>query len=425
MRNQLLRLQKDLLKIIIEIGKEAQGRHARAYVVGGFVRDLILKKKNLDLDVVVEADAVSFARDFAKGRKAALTIYRDFKTATMLLPDGLRIDLATARKEVYPYPGALPIVQPASIRDDLFRRDFTINAMAIVINPEQFGELVDFFGGMTDLKNKKIRILHTQSFLDDPTRILRAVRFEQRFGFSIESDTLKLLKTALKADAVHNVKPPRYFEEFKKTLMEPQPEKALRRLAALKGFSRVGRDFVFDNSIVKFFMNARRHMAWLRRKLPAENFEDWIVYFMAFLERNPRKKIMKTLDSFQMRKTYKKNILQCKDVQRIARRLSANHLRAKDIYRLLKPLSYEMLIFIRTKSRKKNIRKRIDAFLFEYDSVKVFLKGDDLKRLGVEPGRRMGKILSELLDQKVEGRMRSMADELKYLKKYKVGIAKG
>src|SRR3989338_6390276 len=176
MKINLYGLKKEIAALVREIGETADENRLTTYVVGGFVRDLILKRKNLDLDIVVEGDAIGFARAFSKKKHAALTVYEKFGTATLRLPSGLKFDIAMGRKEAYPYSGALPVVAAGFIANDLFRRDFTINAMAVVINPQRFGELIDRFGGLGDLQRKKIRVLHEESFADDPTRILRAVR---------------------------------------------------------------------------------------------------------------------------------------------------------------------------------------------------------------------------------------------------------
>lgn len=197
MKNYLLNVDKRLLRIIRTIGKEADRKQLPAYAVGGIVRDMIIGKKNFDLDINVEGDAIGLARILARKWKAPLTVYKDFQTASLQLPTDVRVDLARTRQERYAHPGALPAVRFGNLKSDLYRRDFTVNAMAIAINAGRFGQLIDEFGGLKDLLKKKIRILHDRSFIDDPTRILRAVRFEQRYHFQIERRTLTLIKLAL------------------------------------------------------------------------------------------------------------------------------------------------------------------------------------------------------------------------------------
>ena len=203
----------------------------KAYLVGGPVRDFMLKCPNTDLDITVEGNAMRLADSFADLYPGAQVVrYPAFKTATVRLPDGSLVDFATAREETYVRGGAFPAVKPSGIKEDLFRRDFTVNAMAIAINPKIWGKLIDPFDGMVDLRSKKIRILHKKSFLDDPTRILRAARFKARLGFKIEAQTLKLLKSAIKIKVLDTIKPQRYLKDFNKVLKESKSAEAIKCL---------------------------------------------------------------------------------------------------------------------------------------------------------------------------------------------------
>jgi len=229
--NFLSRLNPKSLSIVRSIGVLAQAQGVEAYLVGGPVRDLMLKHPNIDLDITAEGNGIRLADSFAAQHHGAkVTRYPAFKTATVHLSDGTLVDFATARSESYVRGGAFPAVKPSGIKDDLFRRDFTINAMAITINPKTEGELVDPFKGEVDLKEKKIRILHEKSFLDDPTRILRAARFSARFGFKMETKTLKLLKLAIKNKVLDTIKPQRYLKDFNKILKEPKSLDAIKCL---------------------------------------------------------------------------------------------------------------------------------------------------------------------------------------------------
>ncbi|MBF0512422.1 MAG: CCA tRNA nucleotidyltransferase [Candidatus Omnitrophica bacterium] len=222
-------LNKDSLDLLRLIGRLAQKQKARAFLVGGPVRDLMLKIPNVDLDITVEGNGMRLAQDFASCyEKAKVQCYPAFKTAHV--QSHCLVDFATARKEKYVRPGAFPEVEPSTIKDDLFRRDFTINAMAIGINPRMWGKLFDFFGGREDLDSRRIRVLHNKSFLDDPTRILRAARFKARFGFRMEGTTLKLLKSALKNGAFETIKPQRYLKELNKIRQEKECQEAIRCL---------------------------------------------------------------------------------------------------------------------------------------------------------------------------------------------------
>lgn len=213
----------DIIKIV---GKIADESGVQAYLVGGPVRDKLLGIKNLDLDFVVEADGIRFAEALNKALKGKLTTYKAFGTATIELK-GKRIDIVTARKETYKRPAAYPAVKSGKIKDDLFRRDFTINAMAIVVNKKGLGRLVDFYNGQKDLKKGLIRVLHDKSFMDDPTRIFRAVRFSVRFGFKIEPHTKRLMKEAVLDGLLGEVNAGRIRKEIELFLKEKNPKKCL------------------------------------------------------------------------------------------------------------------------------------------------------------------------------------------------------
>jgi len=411
MGNTLSNLDEKLHRIIRVIGKEADRRRWPAYIVGGIVRDILLKKKNLDLDISVEGDAIALARGLAKKTKARLIIYKKFKTASLQWPGGIRVDLATVRKEHYPHSGALPIVGMGSLREDLFRRDFTINAMAIAINATCFGQLIDEFGGLKDLLSKKIRILHDQSYVDDPTRILRAVRFEQRLNFQIERQTLSKLKSALKKNIVANVKPPRYFSEFKKILWEQKPVKPLRRLHRLGGLR-----FLNPRIAVRFQELIRVHdrIQKLKRKPLYKQYEFWwLIYFVALIAEFSDRATGNILEKFHFSRTEQKTIQQSREAGDLIKRLAAGHLSASQIYQILTPLTEEMIIYLRVRISKALVGRRIDRYLSHDIKVRLQINGEDLKKIGISSGQEMGYILKLVLCSKIDRQVRSKRDEIK------------
>lgn len=229
--NLLLRLNPQSLALVKSIGELAHLQGVKAYLVGGPVRDLMLKHPTIDLDITVEGKGMRLAESFASRHHGArVKLYPAFMTATVYLPNGSLVDFATARAETYARGGAFPAVLPSDIRKDLGRRDFTINAMAIAIIPRNWGQLIDPFGGSADLKQKRIRVLHSKSFQDDPTRILRAARFKERLGFKIEVQTLKFLKSAMKMKVLDTIKPQRYLKDFNKVQQEPQSREIIKCL---------------------------------------------------------------------------------------------------------------------------------------------------------------------------------------------------
>jgi tRNA nucleotidyltransferase (CCA-adding enzyme) len=212
---------------VIKIARDtADAEGLRVYIVGGVVRDLLLGVTNYDLDFVVEGRGIEFAEILNRALRGDLKIHRAFKTATIRSRD-LRIDIVTARSESYKRPASYPDVVPGTIKEDLYRRDFTINAMAVSVNKKDFGRLVDFYGGPEDLKKGLIRIMHDKSFMDDPTRIFRAVRFSVRFNFKIEPHTKDLIKKAILLGLLGEVNRGRIKKEIELFLKERDPLKCL------------------------------------------------------------------------------------------------------------------------------------------------------------------------------------------------------
>ncbi|MGM9572295.1 MAG: CBS domain-containing protein, partial [bacterium] len=196
------RLEAEIQALLRRIGQVGDEENTPVYVVGGFVRDLLMKRPNLDIDLVVEGNGAEFAAILAQKLGGEKTFESEFCTAQIMLPSGLKLDVATARREFYEYPAMLPQVEEGSLKQDLYRRDFTINAMAVQLNSQSYGDLIDFFGGQRDIYQKKIRVLYNLSFIEDPTRILRALRFEKRYNFTIEQETEFFIKQALKIDVL-------------------------------------------------------------------------------------------------------------------------------------------------------------------------------------------------------------------------------
>lgn len=414
-KNYLAHSPKDILEIVQEVGEQADRRKAAAYLVGGIVRDLLLKRKNLDLDIVIEDHAAALARDLARSLKAKITVYEQFGTATLELPHGLRLDLAMARCEHYPHPGALPVVKPGTIRDDLFRRDFTINAMAMVINRACFGQLVDMFGGHRDLKEGKIRVLHDRSFEDDPTRILRALRLEQRFGFAIERRTLRLLKTALRRNMAARVKAPRYFAEFKKMLGEPDPVRCLQRLHQLKGLTFLG---LKDGIDFRRLTRIHRQLTESKNSFGAVLAQNrWLIYVLAMVEKTDAQTLEHMLTKFHFTNIEKKSVRAGRNAGILIRKLASARRRRSRIYRVLKPLTDETLLYLRARTTQGIVRAHIERFCTKDRCRKIQISGEDLKRIGFRTGRRIGEVLERVFDLTLDRQIQTKRAQLNAARK--------
>lgn len=419
MKDYLNNLPKEIKDLIYLAGDIASGNNMPIYLVGGFVRDLILEFENLDLDIVVEGDGISFAEDFARQLKAKLIRHRRFGTATIIFKPHLKIDIATARSEFYPQPAHLPLVRSGTLKDDLYRRDFSINSMAISINHQNFGQLIDFFGGKADLRDRKIRVLHDLSFIDDPTRILRAVRFEKRYNFNIEPKSLRNLKEAVKLRMLERVQPQRIRDELTLILKEKFPLKEIRRLQALVGFSFISPYLKVSQKTYRLIRSIEREISWFKRLYPQRRLLDtWLIYFMGLIESfaiNAAKRICR---GFAFRKGEEKRILNYKKInRRFISTLNKERIKPSQIFALLEPLSYEVILIIKAKYKNRNLKKHIEDFLEIYNGMRIYISGDDLHSLGVAPGPKYQKIFAKVLNAKLNGLVKTREQELLLIKK--------
>ena len=247
-------MPSELLILIREAVAVAADKKLRLYLVGGIVRDLQLEHNNFDLDLVVEGDAIGLAKEFVQKAGGKLTPHPMFNTAKITLGKW-GIDFAMARTETYDKPGALPAVTPGTLKTDLLRRDFTINAMAVSLNQDSYGELIDLYHGLDDLRNKIIRVLHEKSFIDDATRIWRAIRYGQRLGFRIEPDTLRFLNRDVQF--LRTVGGYRLRHELELVLKEQEPEKVLVRSEDMGALKELNPGLKGDDWLVSKFQTAR------------------------------------------------------------------------------------------------------------------------------------------------------------------------
>lgn len=260
-----------------EIGKIA-GRHA--FLVGGSVRDLLLNRENLDVDIVIEGDAIQVAKEMHQLWKGSLQEHQQFGTATVTPenPNKLKVDFVTARRETYNKPGTLPNVIPGSIEDDLQRRDFTINALAMRLDIPDFCSIIDETGGLQDLKSRTIRVLHKQSYQDDPTRIFRACRYAGRFGFSIAETDKTLIKEAI--PIISLLSGERIRNEIDRVLLEDNAPEILHLLSEFGVFEEISPDWIITPTISDDFNIAQQAISWASKYITKEDFHSNIVLWM-------------------------------------------------------------------------------------------------------------------------------------------------
>ena len=310
--NIVLNIPDRLLRYLRKIGSVADQRSVTAYTVGGFVRDLILsdgdqlKSKALDLDIVIENHAIDIAQKVADDFTASIDIHKKFGTAKIITTENFRIDFVTARRETYQTSGALPSVVFSSIKEDLHRRDFSINAVAMSILPTDFGNLLDYTGGRIDLKNASIRVLHNQSYRDDPTRIFRAIRYEQRYNFQICQTDQGLIQDAIDQNCLGNISGQRIRNEFNRIFSEEFAQKSFQRMEDFVLFSAIVPCWELPQDFNRIWKNTIQAVGWSKKHLPDDKIDQNAMLWMALLNQKTAETVSRRL-AFEKRLQEKLN----------------------------------------------------------------------------------------------------------------------
>ncbi len=411
-------LSTEIILLLQRIGETAKDLDMTAFAVGGFVRDLLLHVSNQDIDIVIEGDGILFAQTFARRHQATVRTHEKFSTATVILPDGLHIDVATARLEYYEYPAAMPTVELSSIKLDLYRRDFTINAMAIHLTPDRFGTLVDYFNSQNDLKERRIRVLHNLSFVEDPTRIFRAIRFEQRLDFRITRHAEKLIKNAVRMHMFEQIPGGRFLHELKQLLVGNHPLASLRRLSQFKLFPFLWPDLRPNLKIDRRFSHvinqAERSVGWFKLLYLEERCESWIVYLLAIFSRSQVRQLLNFCDRFEVIEKQRKMLIRQKtEVERIAHEmLRRPFMQPSEIYWLLSELENEGLLYLMSIARKKHIQRDVSRFVTSLRSTKLLIRGKDLQKAGYQPGPGFRTMLNHVLEAQLNGKIHSKEEAI-------------
>lgn len=396
--------------LLDELAALAQAADVNVYLVGGFVRDMLMNHRNLDIDLVVEGDGIAFGRQVVKELGGKLTYHEKFGTAVVALPDGFRVDVASARTESYERPAALPQVEPGTIRQDLFRRDFTINAMAMALNRPRFGELLDYFGGVRDMEGRVVRVLHELSFVDDPTRIFRAARFEQRYGFKMSADTEKLGRQAVERNLLAELTSVRLRGEMLLILSEPAPGRVFKRLEGLGVLKALHPKLSMDEGREHLFRQANGALVKLKPWLAG--VRAWLVYLMCLVDGLKGSEIEAALASLRLKKVEQAAVTRAvREKGRVLRGLKADISEGR-LYRLLEGLPRETLVYYYAYAGAAERRKI--AHFFDLAGVAVSITGEDLKRLGHQPSPAFKTVLERVLEAKLDGKITTREDELAY-----------
>jgi tRNA nucleotidyltransferase (CCA-adding enzyme) len=448
LRATLPPIQVALLQLL---GREVDELGFAVYVVGGFVRDLLRNHLDtqlhiLDMDIVIEGDAIAFAHHLRAQYGGRVVTHKRFGTAKWILDDPVQsinwpplladlgvtnpdegqarldgagalpthLDFVTARTEFYSAPTVLPTVELSNIKLDLHRRDFTINTLAFSLNPDRWGELLDFYGGLSDLERGWVRILHSLSFVDDPTRILRAVRYEQRFGFAIEPRTLELLGDAI--ELLARVTPARIRHELERILQEAAPEQALKRLAALDVLAQFHPALVVDEWIERQFARLRLalHQPDADPRLVHEPIER--LYWGLLVLRLPATVHVALQERLALRGETQRLMRGLQQLGEAALLLADPAAPPSALVALLDKIEGVAQALYLVADVEPQITERLRQYQAEWQQVRPLLTGADLERMGLPPGPLYGRILDTLRTARLDGLIQTREEELALVK---------
>jgi len=395
------------------------------YLVGGFVRDLLLEQPNADVDIAVEGDGIQFATRLAAELGGRLRAHRKFKTAVVLLPpdvlgeapawvrtsgEPFHVDVATTRTEFYDHPAALPRVEHASIRQDLFRRDFTINAMAISLSGEDFGTVIDFFGGFRDLRDGVIRVLHNLSFIEDPTRIFRAVRYENRYGFRMDEQTKGFAKSCVDMHLVGDLSSVRLRDELVALLGEEDIEWTLGRLFELGVAREVHPKLATGTKTVALVKELDSLVSEIGLR---DEVVPWRLRLAAVTRNMAHDELYVWSDRLKLKGADSQVITAAVVVgPLLASRLAKPEMRDWDIYRALRSIPLEAVVFALAGIEPGVVESRLRRYLADIRHRTLSVKGDDLLAMGMKRGPAVGRILERLKELRVEGMVKGRTAEL-------------
>jgi len=394
----------DRLRPVVEAVGTLGDRADGVYLVGGTVRDVLLGEQNFDVDIAVEGDAIAFARSLASTLHGRVTPHHKFGTAIVSHGQGERVDVVTTRTEFYDAPGALPTVERAGLREDLFRRDFTINAMAASLKPADFGRLVDPFGGRGDLEAGVVRVLHNLSFIEDPTRIFRAIRYEARYGFRLDEHSRRLAHGCVEMGLVGDLSSARLRDELVQLLEDPGAGEGIPRLGELGVDRAVHPHLRGDHEAARLFNRARElrdeldvdlpvwrlGLAVLARDLSSDEAYDWLERL-----RVRRRDVDRIVGAIAV-------------APRIVERLRSERLEPAQVVQLSDPFAPDGPLLALALQDLPELRD----YFSRLRKVELEISGDDLVHLGLRESPRIGDVLTELRRRKLNGELEGRESEL-------------
>jgi tRNA nucleotidyltransferase (CCA-adding enzyme) len=420
-------LSEPVLALVRRISQEAHEMGCVPYFVGGLVRDLLLSTPIVDVDMVIEGDGIALADRLSKALGGRVIAHKRFGTAKWLIPKrvwkqvaekavaaGLppSVDFASARTEFYTYPTALPKVERSSIKQDLHRRDFTINTLAIRLDPERWGELLDFYGGESDLREGIIRVLHSFSFVDDPTRMLRAARLEGRLGFRLDPRSEGMIADAL--PLLKRVSGDRIRHELEQTFDEPEPTRVLSRLDELGILAHIHPDLRCDRwleSRYAVLQNDLPHETW---DLKAE--DDAFLYLALLAYRLDEAQLATFVERLKVKHGDADDLRLLPDLRAVLPRVGWVR-RPSAVCDMLRPFPARVLAVAWVASGSGRQKAQLLRYQTEWRMVEAEITGGDLKEMGLRPGPLFGRLLDALRDARLDGKVSTRQDEEALLEK--------
>jgi tRNA nucleotidyltransferase (CCA-adding enzyme) len=411
------RLAPKVIALLRSLGAIGDQLGLNVYAVGGFVRDLLLGIENLDMDVTVEGDGIFFAECFAATCGCRVRSHPTFGTAVVILSDGSKIDVASTRLEYYESPGVLPTVERSSLRHDLYRRDFTINTLAFCINNNRFGLMTDYFGGWQDIRKRTVRVLHNLSFVEDPTRVFRAIRFEQRLEFVIAPHTENLLRSTVRMGVVSKVSGRRLLNELVLILMEKEPLGAIERMAGLGLLPSIHPNLKFAPETGRVVHETAQVLTWFRLLYLDDPCQQWQVYLLALCDGLRHEEFEdacrrlavpgRVISRVFGQRRHALGMLEA--LQRRIRR--GPEIRNSEIYGWFRDLSLEALLYLAASANQEGVKRFVSLYLTRLRQVQCSLNGEALKSLGLLPGPEFRSIMNRLLAARLDGEICSHDEE--------------
>ncbi|MBC8017092.1 MAG: CBS domain-containing protein [Verrucomicrobia bacterium] len=411
------RLAATTITLLRELGAVGDELGLAVYAVGGFVRDLLLGVENLDMDVTVEGDGIFFAERFAATRGYRVRSHPTFGTAVVILPDGSKIDVASTRLEYYESPGVLPTVERSSLRHDLYRRDFTINTLAFCLNNNRFGLMTDYFGGWQDIQKRTVKVLHNLSFVEDPTRVFRAIRFEQRLGFAIAPHTENLLRSAVRMNIFPTVGGRRLLNELVLILREKEPIGAIERMGTLGLLPSIHPNLKLVAETGRVIHEAAQVLTWFRLLYLDDSCEQWQVYLLALCDGLRHEEFEDACRRLAvpgrvMARVFGQRRHAQGMLDALQRRIKRGpEIRNSEIHGWFRDLPLEVLLYLAAAASQEGVKRFVSLYLTRLRQERCSLNGEALKAMGLSPGPEFRRIMDRLLAARLDGEIDSHDEE--------------